>query len=38
MDSGQHSLPHLHGEYQSKEAVVGLPDGELLEGDLPVKK
>jgi len=25
-------------EYQSKEAVVSLPDGELLEGDLPVKK
>ena len=38
MDSGQHSLPHLHVEYQSKEAVVGLPDGELLDGDLPVKK
>jgi hypothetical protein len=38
MDSGQHNLPHLHVEYQSKEAVVSLPDGELLEGDLPVKK
>jgi hypothetical protein len=38
MDSGKHKLPHVHVEFQSKEAVVSLPAGELLEGDLPVKK
>ena len=31
-------LPHIHVEYQGKEAVIGLPEGELLDGDLPVKK
>lgn len=38
MDTQQHHLPHLHVEYQGKEAVVTLPDGELIEGSLPTKK
>ena len=38
MDTQQHHLPHLHVEYQGQQAVVSLPEGNLLEGDLPAKK
>ena len=38
MDRQQHHLPHLHVEYQGVEAVVTIPDGELIGGDLPAKK
>jgi hypothetical protein len=29
---------NLHVEYQGAEAVVSLPDGELIKGSLPVNK
>ena len=38
MDTQQHHLPHLHGEYQGKQAVISIPEGNVLEGDLPAKK
>ena len=38
MDTQQHHLPHIHVEYQGKQAVITIPDGELLEGELPAKK
>ena len=38
MDTQQHHLPHLHVEYQGKQAVISIPDGNLMEGDLPTKK
>ena len=38
MDKQQHHLPHLHEEYQVKQAVISIPDGNLLEGDFPAKK
>jgi hypothetical protein len=38
MDKQQHHLPHLHVEYQGKQAVISIPDGNLLEGDFPAKK
>jgi hypothetical protein len=38
MDKQQHHLPHLHGEYQGMQAVITIPDGNLLEGDFPAKK
>lgn len=38
MDTQQHNLPHLHVEYQGVEAVVSIPDGMILQGDLPSKK
>jgi hypothetical protein len=38
MDSQQHHSPHLHVEYQDQQAVVSLPHGLLLEGELPAKK
>ena len=38
MDTQQHHLPHLHIEYQGNQAVISIPDGNLLEGDIPSKK
>ena len=38
MDTRQHHLPHLHLEYQGMKAVISIPDGNLLEGELPTKK
>lgn len=35
MDTQQHHLPHLHVEYQGNEVVVSIPDGEVIEGELP---
>ena len=30
-------MPHIHAEYQDKEAVMSL-DGDILSGSLPAKK
>ena len=38
LDNRQHHLPHLHVEYQGMKSVITIPDGELLEGNLPAKK
>jgi hypothetical protein len=38
MDTQQHHLPHLHVEYQGKQAVISIPEGDQLEGNLPAKK
>jgi len=38
IDTQQHNLAHLHVEYQGEQAVITIPDGELLEGVLPPKK
>ena len=38
MDTVRHHMPHFHIEYQGQEAVLLLPTGDLLEGDLPAKK
>ncbi len=38
MDTQQHHMPHLHVEYQGVKAVISIPEGNLLEGDLPNKK
>lgn len=38
MDTKQHQLPHLHVEYQGMKAVVIIPEGALLEGEIPAKK
>jgi len=37
-DNRQHHLPHIHVQYQEDEAVLELPNGNLLTGDLPSKK
>ncbi len=33
-DNKRHKLPHIHVEHGSDEAVIGLPDGEVIEGSL----
>ena len=38
MDGGQHELPHLHARYRGGEAVVSIPGGKILEGNLPADK
>ena len=38
MDNKQHKLPHIHVKYQSNEAIVAIPNGEVLEGEIPVPK
>jgi len=38
MDSKRHKRPHIHVTYQDDEAVIGIPDGELLEGTIPPGK
>ncbi len=38
MDNRQHHAPHIHANYQEHEAVIAIPDGEILEGSLPKSK
>ena len=38
LDTKQHPLPHIHVEYAEAEAIFQIPDGELLEGELPGKQ
>ena len=37
-DNRRHKQPHVHVRYQDYEAVYAIPDGELLEGELPKGK
>jgi hypothetical protein len=38
VDNRRHHRPHVHAKYQDEEAVIAIPDGELLEGSLPPGK
>ncbi len=38
LDNRQHNTPHIHVKYQDREAVVSMPDGDVLEGSLPPSK
>ncbi len=38
LDNRQHHLPHVHVRYQEEEAVLSIPDGQLLEGSLKANK
>lgn len=38
MDNKKHHLPHIHVKFQGDEAVVGIPGGEILEGQIPNNK
>jgi hypothetical protein len=33
-DNRRHNLPHIHVQYAEDEAVIGIPDGEQIEGSL----
>ncbi len=37
-DNRRHKQPHIHVKYQDDEAVISIPDGELLEGKIPLAK
>lgn len=31
-------MPHIHVKYQENEAVISIPGGEILEGEIPSNK
>lgn len=37
-DTGKHKRPHIHVKYQGEEAVIAIPDGEVLEGNIQGNK
>ncbi len=37
-DEGQHHAPHIHVRYAGDEAVLRIPDGEVLDGSIPPRK
>ncbi len=37
-DNRQHKLPHIHVRYQALEAVFSIPDGQLIDGEIPQNK
>ena len=37
-DMQKHKLPHIHVFYAEKDVVVSIPDGDVLEGEIPNKK
>ena len=38
IDNKQHNTPHFHVKFQNDEAVISIPNGDLLEGSLPKPK
>jgi len=38
LDNKQHHVPHIHIKYQNQEAVISIPEGELLQGELQPNK
>lgn len=38
LDTRKHHVPHIHVKYQNQEAVISIPDGELIEGELNANK
>lgn len=38
LDTKQHHLPHIQVEYQGKEAVIEIPSGTIVIGELPTNK
>ena len=37
-DNKKHNKPHIHVKYAGSEVVLGLPDGEIMEGGIPNNK
>jgi hypothetical protein len=33
-DNRRHQQPHFHVQYNDEEAVISIPDGEIIEGSL----
>lgn len=38
IDNKKHKKPHIHVRYQEQEAVISIPDGDVLEGKLKPNK
>ncbi len=38
LDNRRHSRPHIHARFQDSEAVIAIPEGDVLEGGLPPGK
>ncbi len=38
LDNKKHNTAHIHVKYQENEAVISIPEGTLLEGELPNNK
>ena len=38
IDNKKHKKPHIYVKYQEQEAVISIPDGEVLEGELKSNK
>lgn len=38
LDIEKHHLPHVHIRYNEFKAVIRIPDGELLDGQLPSRQ
>ncbi len=37
-DKRKHQMPHIHVKYQEQEAVLAIPGGEVVEGELKSNK
>ncbi len=38
IDNKKHKKPHIHVRYQNQEAVLSIPDGDVLEGTIKSNK
>ena len=38
LDRNRHNRPHIHARFQEDEVVIGIPQGDILEGKLPPTK
>lgn len=38
VDNRRHHRPHKHARFQGQEVVIGIPEGDLLEGAIPPGK
>ncbi len=38
LDTKQHKFPHIHVSYQDSEAVIRIPEGDLIAGEIPRNK
>jgi desulfoferrodoxin (superoxide reductase-like protein) len=37
-DKRKHHVPHIHVKYQNQEAIISIPEGEVLEGTIKPSK
>lgn len=38
LDNKRHHVPHIHVKYQGQDAIIAIPDGKILEGDIKSNK